>query len=65
MDFIMTILKDEVAVRQQNDLLRRMQQAKLPRNCDLDNFDFNHSVGIIVPFPVSVSFPLYGLIFDS
>ena len=46
MDFIMTILKDEVAVRQQNDLLRRMKQAKLPRNCDLDNFDFNHSAGI-------------------
>ena len=46
MDFIMAILKDEVAVRQQNDLLRRMKQAKLPRNCDLDNFDFNHSAGI-------------------
>ena len=46
MDFIMTILKAEVAVRQQNDLLRRMKQAKLPRNCDLDNFDFNHSAGI-------------------
>ena len=42
----MRILKDEVAVRQQNDLLRRMKQAKLPRNCDLDNFDFNHSAGI-------------------
>lgn len=46
MDFIMAILKDEVAVRQQNDLQRRMKQAKLPRNCDLDNFDFNHSAGI-------------------
>lgn len=23
-----------------------MKQAKLPRNCDLDNFDFNHSAGI-------------------
>ena len=42
----MTILKDEFAVRQQNDLLRRMKQAKLPRNCDLDDFDFNHSAGI-------------------
>lgn len=46
MEFIMSILKDEVSVRQQNDLLRRMKQAKLPRNCDLDNFDFNHSAGI-------------------
>lgn len=49
MEFIMDILKDEVAVRQQNDLLRRMKQAKLPRNCDLDNFDFNHSAGITKP----------------
>ena len=49
MEFIMRILKDEVAVRQQNDLLRRMKQAKLPRNCDLDNFDFNHSAGITKP----------------
>jgi DNA replication protein DnaC len=46
LEFIMSILKDEVSVRQQNDLLRRMKQAKLPRNCDLDNFDFNHSAGI-------------------
>ena len=30
MDFIMAILKDEVSVRQQNDLQRRMKQAKLP-----------------------------------
>ena len=42
----MAILQDEVSVRQQNDLQRRMKQAKLPRNCDLDNFDFNHSAGI-------------------
>ena len=46
MDFIIAILKDEVSVRQQNDLQRRMKQAKLPRNCDLDNYDFNHSAGI-------------------
>ena len=46
MDFIMDILKAETASRQQNDLVRRMRQAKLPRNCDLDRFDFNHSAGI-------------------
>ncbi len=40
------ILKDEVETRQRNDLLRRMRQAKLPKNCDLDRFDFNHSAGI-------------------
>lgn len=49
LDFIMNILKDEVAVRQQNDLQRRMKQAKLPRSCNLDNFDFNHSAGITKP----------------
>ena len=26
-----------------------MRQAKLPRNCDLDRFDFNHSAGITKP----------------
>ena len=40
------ILKDEVETLQRNDLLRRMRQAKLPKNCDLDRFDFNHSAGI-------------------
>ena len=40
------ILKDEVQTRQRNDLLRRMRQAKLPKHCDLDRFDFNHSAGI-------------------
>ncbi len=49
LDFIMEILKAEAATRQQNDLVRRMRQAKLPRNCDLDLFDFNHSAGITKP----------------
>lgn len=40
------VLKDEVETRQRNDLLRRMRQAKLPKSCDLDRFDFNHSAGI-------------------
>lgn len=43
------ILKDEVETRQRNDLLRRMRQARLPKNCDLDRFDFNHSAGITKP----------------
>ena len=45
----MDILKAETASRQQNDLVRRMRQAKLPRNCDLDRFDFNHSAGVTKP----------------
>ena len=40
------VLRDEVQARQRNDLLRRMRQANLPKNCDLDRFDFNHSAGI-------------------
>ena len=46
LELISTILKDELNTRQKNDLLRRMRQAKLPKNCDLDHFDFNHSAGI-------------------
>ncbi|MCQ2221932.1 MAG: ATP-binding protein, partial [Prevotella sp.] len=44
-DFLTDILRQEVNVRQQNDLTRRMRQAKLPRSCNLDTFDFNHSAG--------------------
>lgn len=48
-DFLVDVLKQEVNVRQQNDLTRRMRQAKLPRSCNLDSFDFNHSAGITKP----------------
>ena len=58
MDFIMNILKAETASRQQNDLVRRMRQAKLPRNCDLDCFDFNHSAGVTKPHNCGNSFGL-------
>ncbi len=49
LDFLMGILQSEASARQQNDLVRRMRQAKLPRGCDLDRFDFNHSAGITKP----------------
>lgn len=49
LDFLMDMLKSEVSARQKNDLVRRMRQAKLPRGCDLDRFDFNHSAGITKP----------------
>lgn len=49
MDFLADILREEVNVRQRNELTRRMRQAKLPRSCDLDSFDFNHSAGITKP----------------
>lgn len=46
LDFILDILKVELDVRQQNELAKRMKQARLPRCCDLDQFDFNHSAGV-------------------
>ena len=46
LDFLMNILKSETQARQENDLKRRMRQAKLPRSCDLDRFDFTHSAGL-------------------
>lgn len=49
LEFIYDILSTEVEERQKRELLRRMHQAKLPRNCDLDGFDFNHSAGITKP----------------
>ena len=48
-EFIHGILSTEVEERQRRDLQRRMQQARLPRQCDLDRFDFNHSAGITKP----------------
>ncbi len=48
-DLILEILRAEVASRQRNDLLRRMRQAKLPLNCNLDSFDFNFSGGLTRP----------------
>ena len=41
LDFILDILKVELDVRQQNELAKRMKQARLPRCCDLDQFDFS------------------------
>ena len=49
LELIHCILSTEVEERQKRDLQRRMHQAKLPRNCDLDRFDFNHSAGITKP----------------
>lgn len=49
MELIYKILSTEVEERQKRDLQRRMQQAKLPRQCNLDKFDFNHSAGITKP----------------
>ena len=49
LDFLVELLRSEVEARQRNDLSRRMRQARLPKNCDLDTFDFNHSAGMTRP----------------
>jgi DNA replication protein DnaC len=45
-EFIYNILKSELEERQKKELLRRIKAAKLPKTCDLDKFDFNHSAGL-------------------
>jgi len=45
-DFLAQVLKHEVDGRQQRDEQRRLVMAHLPAQHDLDNFDFNYSVGI-------------------
>jgi len=48
-DFLLNILKNEVAHRQKNDLERRMRMARLPAKHDLKEYDFNVSNGITQP----------------
>lgn len=45
-DFLAQVLKHEVDGRQQRDEQRRLVMAHLPAQHNLDNFDFNYSVGI-------------------
>lgn len=45
-DFLAQVLKHEVDGRQLRDEQRRLVMAHLPAQHDLDNFDFNYSVGI-------------------
>lgn len=46
MAFLAQVLKHEVDGRQQRDQQRRLALAHLPSQHDLDNFDFNYSVGV-------------------
>lgn len=45
-EFTCSILETEVKQREARDLERRLKMAKLPKDCLLDDFDFNHSCGI-------------------
>jgi DNA replication protein DnaC len=46
MEFLLDVLTAEVAYRKVTDQERRLRLAKLPKNNDLDNYDFNVSNGI-------------------
>lgn len=46
LDFTLEMLKHEVMVKQENDQLRRIKRAGLPKDHNLDNYDFNFSSGI-------------------
>lgn len=49
LDFLCALFAQELADREQYKLARRRSLAQLPRECDLDNFDFNHPSGITKP----------------
>lgn len=47
--FTMNLLEREIKQRQQTDLERRLTLARLPKDNDLEHYDFNHSNGISKP----------------
>lgn len=49
MDFLCSLFEEELADREHTKLLRRRSLAQLPKDCDLDTFDFNHPSGITKP----------------
>ncbi len=46
LDFSADSLKIEVDGRKEREIQRRIKRARLPRNCDLDKFDFTHGSGM-------------------
>lgn len=46
LEFCTTMLKAEVLARKEREIKRRIKRARLPRNCNLDKFDFTHSSGM-------------------
>lgn len=49
MEFTYELLKQEVLHRQKTDLERRMKMARLPKDHNLDSFDFNFANGVTKP----------------
>jgi len=48
-DFLHTVLKQEVLHRQKTDLERRTKLARLPKDHNLDKYDFNFANGLSAP----------------
>lgn len=46
MEYTLSLLKTELDARKEKELVRRVKRAHLPRNCNLDGFDFNHGCGM-------------------
>ncbi|MBR1783804.1 MAG: IS21-like element helper ATPase IstB [Bacteroidales bacterium] len=46
LEYSINTLKTEVDVRREREIVRRIKRAHLPRNCDLDKFDFTHGSGM-------------------
>lgn len=46
LDFSKSMFKTEVDTRREREILRRIRRAHLPRNCNLDRFDFSHGSGM-------------------
>ncbi len=49
MDFLIALFTKELADREENKKARSRALAQLPKDCDLDAFDFNHPSGITKP----------------
>ena len=49
MEFVLELLKREVLHRQKTDLERRLKLARLPKDHNLDSYDFNFANGITKP----------------
>lgn len=46
LEYTINLFKTEVEVRKEREIARRMKRARLPRNCNLDKFDFSHGCGM-------------------
>lgn len=46
LEYSVTMLRAEVEARKEREILRRTKRAHLPRNCDLNKFDFTHGSGM-------------------